>query len=43
MALRYMDSAVEMAGHRRDHFLRCARDQWRVAVNLTRGRNASTL
>jgi hypothetical protein len=37
MALSYLDIAADLAGSRRTHFLRCARDQWRVAVHLTGG------
>lgn len=37
-ALGYLDNAAQLAGHRRTHFLRCARDQWRVAVRLTEWR-----
>lgn len=34
-AVGYLDDAAEAIGSRRTHFLRCARDQWRVAVRLT--------
>ena len=34
LALRYLETASDLTGHRRAHFLRCARDQWRVAVSL---------
>lgn len=37
MTLQYLDNAAELAGGRRTHFLRCARDQWRVAVRLLGG------
>ena len=37
LTLCYLDTAAELAGARRTHFLRCARDQWRVAVRLTGG------
>ncbi len=37
LALRYLDTAADLTGARRTHFLRCARDQWRVAVHLTGG------
>ena len=36
LALCYLDTAAALTGAR-DHFLRCARDQWRVAVHLTGG------
>lgn len=37
LALRYLGTAADLTGSRRTHFLRCARDQWRVAVHLTGG------
>ena len=37
LAIQYLDNAAELAGSRRTHFLRVARDQWRVAVHLTGG------
>ena len=37
LALRYLETATELTGARRTHFLRCARDQWRVAARLTGG------
>lgn len=39
MALQYLDCAAALTGSRRTHFLRCARDQWRVAVHLTGGQS----
>lgn len=39
MALQYLEYAADLAGSRRTHFLRCARDQWRVAVRLTGGQS----
>ena len=37
LTLCYLDTAADLTGSRRTHFLRCARDQWRVAVHLTGG------
>ncbi len=37
LALRYLDTAADLTGARHTHVLRCARDQWRVAVHLTGG------
>ena len=34
LALRYLETASDLTGGRRTNFLRCARDQWRVAVRL---------
>lgn len=39
MALQYLDCAATQYGPRRVHYLRCARDQWRVAVRLTGGQS----
>ena len=39
LALRYLGTAADLTGSRRTHFLRCARDQWRVAVHLTGGQS----
>ena len=37
LALRYLETAADLTGARRTHFLRCARDQWRAAVRLVGG------
>lgn len=37
LALRYLETAADLTGARRTYFLRCAHDQWRVAVHLTGG------
>lgn len=34
-AVQYLQEAQEVSGLRRLHLVRCARDQWRVAVRLT--------
>ena len=39
LTLCYLDTAAALTGARRDHFLRCARDQWRAAVRLTGGQS----
>lgn len=39
LALRYLETAADLTGSRRTHFLRCARDQWRVAVHLVGGQS----